>query len=439
MNTCYSCGKPGHIATNCPNKSGLRCYKCGELGHRIIECPTLKIFTLVSIKDGKEKEAPKAKTRAYTLTTEEAKSLPDVVSGTFLVNNVPATVLFYSGASRSFVSLDFYPSLDRPTVRLNETFEVETAIGKTMKVAEVIQDCFINLEGHKFLVRLYPMILEGFNVVLGMDWLAAKDAQIICNQKAVQIQNPGGNWITIHGDKLIPAIRIISMIKAVKFMTRGNEAYLAYAIDSKEKTKELKDMPVVCDFPDVFLEELPGIPPEREVEFRIDLVPGAKPVVKATYRLAPSEMKELMSQLQELLDRGFIRPSISPWRAPVLFVKKKDRSMRMCIDYRELNKLTIKNKHPLPRIDDLFDQLQGASWFSKIDLRSGYHQLKIRDEDIPKTAFRTRYGHYEFLVMSFDLTNAPAAFMDLMNRVCRPMLDRSVIVFIDDILIYSKN
>ncbi|KAD0280377.1 hypothetical protein E3N88_44511 [Mikania micrantha] len=185
--------------------------------------------------------------------------------------------------------------------------------------------------------------------------------------------------------------------------------------------------------------ELPGLPPEREIEFQIDLVPGAQPVAKAPYRLAPTEMKEMMTQLKELLDKGFIRPSVSPWGAPVLFVKKKDGSMRMCIDYRELNKLTVKNRYPLPRIDDLFDQLQGASWFSKIDLRSGYHQLKVREQDIPKTAFRTRYGHYEFLVMSFGLTNAPAAFMDLMNRVCRPMLDRSVIVFIDDILIYSKN
>ena len=142
--------------------------------------------------------------------------------------------------------------------------------------------------------------------------------------------------------------------------------------------------------------------------------------------------------MQELLDKGFIRPSSSPWGAPILFVKKKDGSHRMCIHYRELNKVTVKNRYPLPRIDDLFDQLQGASWFSKIDLRFGYHQMRVREEDVQKTAFRTRYGHYEFVVMPFGLTNAPAAFMDLMNRVCRPMLDRSVIVFIDDILVYSK-
>ncbi|KAL7003706.1 hypothetical protein U1Q18_052414 [Sarracenia purpurea var. burkii] len=155
--------------------------------------------------------------------------------------------------------------------------------------------------------------------------------------------------------------------------------------------------------------------------------------------MAPAELKELKVQLQELLDKGFIRPSVSPWGAPVLFVKKKDGTMRLCIDYRELNKITIKNRYPLPRIDDLFDQLQGAQIFSKIDLRSGYHQLKVKKEDIEKTAFRTRYGHYEFLVMPFGVTNAPAAFMDLMNRVFKEFLDEFVIVFIDDILIYSKS
>ena len=164
------------------------------------------------------------------------------------------------------------------------------------------------------------------------------------------------------------------------------------------------------------------------MEFTIDVAPETTPISKAPYRMAPLELKELKIQLQELLDKGFIRPSVSPWGAPVLFVKKKDGSTRLCIDYRELNKVTVRNKYPLPRIDDLFDQLQGACVFSKIDLRSGYHQLRVRSEDVPKTAFRTRYGHYEFLVMPFSLTNAPAAFMDLMNRVFKPYLDQFVVV-----------
>ncbi|GJW74157.1 putative reverse transcriptase domain-containing protein [Tanacetum coccineum] len=210
-------------------------------------------------------------------------------------------------------------------------------------------------------------------------------------------------------------------------------------MEKKSDEKRLEDIPVVREFPEVFPEDLPGLPPVRQVEFQIDLIPGATPVARAPYRLAPSEMQELSNQLQELADRGFIRPSTSPWGAPVLFVKKKDRSFRMCIDYRELNKLTVKNRYPLPRIDDLFDQLQGSSVYSKIDLRSGYHQLRVKDEDIPKTAFRTRYRHYEFQVMPFGLTNAPTVYMDLMNRVCKPYLDKFVIVLIDDILIYSRN
>nr|GFB11665.1 putative reverse transcriptase domain-containing protein [Tanacetum cinerariifolium] len=167
-------------------------------------------------------------------------------------------------------------------------------------------------------------------------------------------------------------------------------------VEEKSENKRLEDVPIVRNFPEVFLEDLSGLPPTRPVEFQIDLVPGAVLVARAPYRLAPFEMKELAEQLKELSDKGFIRPSSSPWGAPVLFIKKKDGSFRMCIDYRELNKLMIKNRYPLPRIDDLFDQLQGSSVYSKIDLRSGYHQLRVQEEDIPKTALRTRYGHYEF-------------------------------------------
>ncbi|KAD4981870.1 hypothetical protein E3N88_18541 [Mikania micrantha] len=228
-------------------------------------------------------------------------------------------------------------------------------------------------------------------------------------------------------------------MKARKYLRKQCIAFLAHVIEKDKKTIKIQDVPIVKDYANMFPDDLPALPPERSVQFRIDLIPGATPVAKSPYRLAPSEMQELSNQLQELLDKGFIRPSFSPWGAPVLFVKKKDGSFRMCIDYRELNKLTIKNRYPLPRIDDLFDQLQGAQYFSKIDLRSGYHQLRIQEEDIPKTAFRTRYGHYEFMVMPFGLTNAPAVFMDLMNQVRKPYLDQFVIVFIDDILIYSRN
>ncbi|GJV41654.1 putative nucleotidyltransferase, ribonuclease H [Tanacetum coccineum] len=283
-----------------------------------------------------------------------------------------------------------------------------------------------------------PIKLGSFDVVIGMDWLSKYHARIICDEKVVHIPSKGETLI-IRGDRSKTRLSLISCIKTERYISRGCQVFIAQVMEKKSDEKRLEDIPIVREFPDVFPEELPGLPPVRQVEFQIDLIPGAAPVARAPYRLAPSEMQELSSQLQELADRGFIRPSTSPWGAPVLFVKKKDGSFRMCIDYRELNKLTVKNRYPLPRIDDLFDQLQGSSVYSKIDLRSGYHQLRVRDEDIPKTAFRTRYGHYEFQVMPFGLTNAPAVFMDLMNRVCKPYLDKFVIVFIDDILIYSRN
>ncbi|GJT85038.1 putative nucleotidyltransferase, ribonuclease H [Tanacetum coccineum] len=263
-----------------------------------------------------------------------------------------------------------------------------------------------------------PIELGSFDVIIGMEWLSQHNAKLICGEKVVHI-TIDNETLVIRGDRSGTRLNIISCVKTQKYIKRGCCTFLSYITEKKSEEKRLKDVPIVCDFPEVFPEDLPGLPPPRQVEFQIELVPGAAPVARAPYRLAPSEMQELSNQLQELTDKGFIRPSSSPWGALVLFVKKKDGSFRMCIDYRELNKLTVKNRYPLPRIDDLFDQLQ--------------------EEDIPKTSFRTRYGHYEFQVMPFGLTNAPAVFMDLMNRVCRPYLDKFVIVFIDDILIYSKS
>jgi len=199
-----------------------------------------------------------------------------------------------------------------------------------------------------------------------------------------------------------------------------------------------ENIQVVCEFLDFFPDDLPGIPPKREIEFIIELLPGTAPISKRPYRMAANELEELKKQLRELQDTGYIHPSTSPWGAPIIFVEKKDGTQRMCVDYRSLNEVTIKNKYPLPRIEDLFNQLKGACVFSKIDLRSGYHQLRIRPSNIPKTAFTTRYGLYEYTVMSFGLTNAPAYFMYLMNKVFMEYLNKFVVVFIDDILVFSK-
>ncbi|GKE67067.1 putative reverse transcriptase domain-containing protein [Tanacetum coccineum] len=257
--------------------------------------------------------------------------------------------------------------------------------------------------------------LSSFDAIIGIDWLAKYQAVIVRAEKIVRIPW-GSKTLIIHGDGSnqgnVMRLNIILSTKTQKYMQKGFPIFLAHVtakeVEDKSEKKRLEDVPMVRDFPEVFPKDLPGLPPTRQVEFQIDLVPGAAPVAQAPYRLAPSEMKGLSEQLKELSDKGFIRPNSLPWGAPILVVKKKDGSFRMCIDYRELNKLTVKNRYPLPRIDDLFDHLQGSSIYSKIDLRSGYHQLKVREEDISKTAFRTRYGHYEFQVMPFGLTNAPA-------------------------------
>ncbi|GJU12128.1 reverse transcriptase domain-containing protein [Tanacetum coccineum] len=384
--------------------------------------------------------------RAYAVGVAGQNPDNNVVTGTFLLNNRCASILFDTGADRSFVSTQFSTLINIAPTTLDHGYNVELADGRIIWVNTVLLGCTLNFLNHPFHVDLMPVEMGTYDVIIGMDWLTKYQAVIDCAKKIVRI--PFGSEILIfHGDgsrnKRGTRLNIISCTKTQKYLLKGCHVFLAHITiketGDKSKKKQLQDVPIVKNFPEVFPEDLPGLPHTRQVEFHIDLVPGAAPVARAPYRLAPSEMKELADQLQELSDKGFIRPSSSPWGAPVLFVKKKDGSLRMCIDYRELNKLTVKNRYPLPRIDDLFDQLQGSSVYSKIDLRSGYHQLRVREEDISKTAFRTRYGHYEFQVMPFGLTNAPAVFMDLMNRVCKPYLDKFVIVFIDDILIYSKN
>jgi hypothetical protein len=248
--------------------------------------------------------------------------------------------------------------------------------------------------------------LDSVDIILGTDWLTRHQTIIDIAARAIEVHSPTCGETTLY----LPE--------------QGCTRSCAFTMIESP----VERIPVVCDYPDVFPDELPGMPPDRDIEFAIELQPGTTPISKRPYRMPLAELAELKKQLQELLDKGFIRPSTSPWGCPTLFV-----------DYRPLNAVTIKNKYLLPRIDVLFDQLVEAKVFSKIDLRSGYHQIKIKASDIPKTAFSTRYGLYEYLVMSFGLTNAPAYFMYLMNLVFMPELDKFVVVFIDDILVYSKN
>ncbi|KZV25122.1 DNA/RNA polymerase superfamily protein [Dorcoceras hygrometricum] len=319
-------------------------------------------------------------------------------------------------------------------------FCVTVPSGEELVSHDLFRGLELRLQGHLVTADLIVLPMPEFDLILGMDWLTKYGVVIDFQLRTVLVKPPRGEWFTFEANQNGKIPRIISALKAQSYLRKGGSGFLL-SLSSLVATSKpsLSDVEVVSEFPEVFPEDIYGLPPDRELEFAIDLVPGAAPVSRPPYRLAPSEMKELKEQIQDLLDKGFIRPSTSPWGAPVLFVKKKDGSLRLCIDYRELNKLTIKNKYPLPRIEDLFDQLKGSVVFSKIYLRSGYHQLKIKPADIYKTAFRTRYGNYEFLVMPFGLTNAPSAFMDLMNRVFQPLLDQFVVVFIDDILVYSKN
>ncbi|XP_050238193.1 uncharacterized protein LOC126687680 [Mercurialis annua] len=346
---------------------------------------------------------------------------------------------FDAGATHSFVSSSFAAKLGVTPSRLLEPLSVSTPLSDCVVVDVVYPSCSVIIHGRDLRADLIVLDVLSFDVILGMDWLSRHFASIDCRGKSVLFGIPGETPFSFQGEKTETPKNLISAIKAKRMMGKGCQAFLAVVRDLEGGCGDVHSVPIVNEFTDVFPEELPGLPPDRDIEFCIDVAPGTAPISIPPYRMAPAELKELKKQLQELLDCGFIRPSTSPWGAPVLFVKKKDGSFRLCIDYRQLNKVTIKNRYPLPRIDDLFDQLQGAKCFSKIDLRSGYHQLRIRDVDVPKTAFRTRYGHFEFLVMSFGLTNAPAAFMDMMNRVFKPFLDQFVIVFIDDILIYSRS
>ncbi|GJX04296.1 putative reverse transcriptase domain-containing protein [Tanacetum coccineum] len=393
---CFNCQKPGHFVKECRaplrhvapmnvvrmSNNARACYECGSSDHLRNTCPKLnrapgQAGNHLALEGSRNNQGNgnRVRGRAYNVNVNamEAVQDPNVVTGTFSLNDHFVTILFDSGADFSFISTEFAPLLNVKPSIVNPGYVIEVADGKKVEVDRIIRDCKLELGGSLFSINLIPLGHGSFDVIL-----------------------EDGRIIRVHGE------RAVGIAKALK--------------SAKEDEPKLNDISVVREFKDVFPEDLSGLPPQRQVEFRIDLVPGATPVAKSPYRLAPSEMQELSGQLQELQDKGFIRPSYSPWGAPVLFVKKKDGSLRMCIDYRELNKLTVKNRYPLPRIDDLFDQLQGARYFSKIDLRSGYHQLRVHEDDISKTAFRTRYGHFEFTVMPFGLTNAPAIFMDLMNR-----------------------
>nr|ABA97807.1 retrotransposon protein, putative, Ty3-gypsy subclass [Oryza sativa Japonica Group] len=386
------------------------CFNCGDPGHYADKCPKPRRVKVVPAQSNSTAPAPKA--RVNHVAAAEAQGAPDVILGTFLVNLVPATVLFDSGATHSFLSMSFAGNHGMEVEDLRRPLMVSTPSNQALSLQRS-PSVRIEIKGVPFLANLILLESKDLDVILGMDWLARHKGVIDCANRKVTLTSNDGRVVTVH-------------------------ALSSEFLRSRLNQITLEEIPIVREYPDVFPDDLPGMPPKRDIEFRIDLVPGTTPIHKRPYRMAANELAEVKRQVDDLLQKGYIRPSSSPWGAPVIFVEKKDHTQRMCVDYRALNDVTIKNKYPLPRIDDLFDQLKGATVFSKIDLRSGYHQLRIKEEDIPKTAFTTRYGLFECTVMSFGLTNAPAFFMNLMNKVFMEYLDKFVVVFIDDILIYSR-
>nr|XP_016464696.1 PREDICTED: uncharacterized protein LOC107787615 [Nicotiana tabacum] len=401
---CQTCGR-SHLG-QCHVLTG-ECFRCGQLGHHLRDCPhPPRNFNQASIQGrgaGDRATVNQGQGNAFTRQDAQASNAS--------VCSFDALALIDPGFTHSYVSSYFALRFSRQPELLNDHFLVATPVGESLLAEYVYHACQIRVDGRDTLADL---IMVKFGI-------------------------PNEPNFVLKGGQVLETCNVVSFMKAQRLSKKGWLGLLAIVNDTRKETISIENIPVVREFSDIFPGDLPGLPPVREIDFGIDLPPDIQPISIPPYRMAPTELKELKQQLQNLLDKGFIIPSISPWGAPVLFVKNKDGSLRICIDYRQLNKIIIRNKYPFPHIDDMFDQLQGFAHFSNIDLRSGYHMLRIKYEDIPKTPFRTRYGHYEFLAMPFVLTNAPAAFMDLMNKVFHPFLDIFVIVFIDDILIYSHS
>jgi hypothetical protein len=353
--------------------------------------------------------------RVNHTTVEDISMEEEVLAGTFLLFERPIIILFDSGALHGFITSECAKRAGLSLTVAKSSCMIRTPRGQIV-ANQMVREVPLELAGHVFPTHLILLDGQGIDAILGMSLMKLHKAILDIANRLVYLDSPIYGKVALH-------LLVIVHIKASMHHTMA---------------KCMEGIPMVREFSDVFPDDLPGMPPERDIEFKIELQPNTAPIAKPLYRMSPVELVELKIQLQDVLDKGFIHPSSSPWGCPALFISKKDKDLYLCVDYRSLNAVTIKNKCPLPRIDILFDQLAGAQVFSKIDLHSGYHQIKIHAEDIPKTTFSMRYGVYEYLVIYFGLTNVLAHFMYLMNSIFMPELDKFVMVFINDILVYSR-
>ncbi|KAK9938756.1 hypothetical protein M0R45_015477 [Rubus argutus] len=362
---CFNCGGSGHTAAIClkPRRLPGSCFKCGKMGHFANKCS----------EPNQAQNPPPRPAQLNVIAFENT-----VMEGTLIAYSTHARILFDTGASDSFISAAFIATLGLIPDELDKFLTVSTPLERSTILTKVCKSCPISVLDIEFPMNLVVLPLGRYDLILGMDWLSKYYAIVDCHERTITFSVP---------EQPVQKIQCHLPTKP------SYPKFLAH-VESKNPRPSIEEIHIVNSFQDVF-QGITHLPPQREVEFGIDLIPPARPISITPYRMAPKELKELQTQIKGLLDLGFIRPSASSWGAPVLFVRKKDGSLRLCIDYRQLNKVTIKNKYPLPRIDDLFDQLRGAQIFSKIDLRYGYHQLLVKKEDIPKTAFNTRYGQYE--------------------------------------------
>ena len=364
------CGSNEHRARDCsracsftaPQTRGTT--SMAQKGNKSVASPSIPR----QVTQTKGRQDASAPVIAYAMKAVEDTDAPDVIIGNFQIFDTTVHALIDPGSTHSYICTDI-PSLGNLSRSETEyDILVTNPLGHSVIVNKVYRDCPIRIQEYEFPGDLIEISFKEFNVILGMDWLSRHQVMVDYRIKRVTLRTPNDDEVIFIGERSNHLSNAISAATTRKMVWKGCEAYLAYVIETEKVRPSVSDIHTVSDFSDVFPEELPRLPPQREIEFSIDVVPGATPASITPYRMAPLELKELKLQLQELLEKGFIRPSVSPWGAPVLFVKKKDGTLQLCIDYRQLNKLTVKNKYSLPRIDNLFDQLKGASIFSKSDL-----------------------------------------------------------------------